>query len=560
MSGKAVGRAAADLPWLCPNTDSLLGLAENPAGLAGLAAADPALLAFLVRFASGPATALFPPDRLHSPTLPETAAAYLASTTGSWLDPALPIAGELRQFAGVAAEVARRLAVETGRVDPDRAEVAARLAPLGWCAVAAVSPEAATACRDDREFTGNPSGVQARLWGLDHDAVARRLAHRWRFPAWLATLSGTLRLPFAAGRLLVEDADLLAVVKLAVGEAESRVRPFGLTGGDDRDELLVQLGVDGGSPEQERPCPSRSASDAPQERRWRSGSDTLDPRRVPLLPNLLRMAAESRRRNGAALVVRLEDRVDELHRSAAKLAELAGDRLRDARLAGLAELAAGAGHEINNPLAVISGNAQRLLRTEPDTDRGDALRSIVRQAHRISGILRDLMQFARPPRPEPLRTAVADVVSAVRDELVPLAEERGVRIELANLPAGLIVDSDPKQARHALAAVVRNGIEAVDRDGWVRIGCESRIGTVAIVVEDSGPGLSAEAEEHAFDPFYCGRSAGRGRGLGLATAWQYARQNGGELTHATPPDGPTRFVLTLPTAVEESVTADRQTA
>ena len=67
---------------------------------------------------------------------------------------------------------------------------------------------------------------------------------------------------------------------------------------------------------------------------------------------------------------------------------------------------------------------------------------------------------------------------------------------------------------------------------------------VRFVVEDSGPGLTAEAAEHAFDPFFCGRQAGRGRGLGLPTAWRLARQNGGDVRHEPAPDGATRFVVT----------------
>src|SRR5262245_7851221 len=82
VPGKAVGRAAVDRPWLCPNTDSLIGLAEQPARLPGLSAADPALLAFLLRF--GPTTEnssafWITPDRFQSPALPETAAAYLSA-------------------------------------------------------------------------------------------------------------------------------------------------------------------------------------------------------------------------------------------------------------------------------------------------------------------------------------------------------------------------------------------------------------------------------------------------------------------------------------------------
>ena len=104
-----------------------------------------------------------------------------------------------------------------------------------------------------------------------------------------------------------------------------------------------------------------------------------NPHKVPLVANLLRMAAESRRRTGASLTARLEDRLDHLHGAIAQIGADADRRARDTKLAALAELAAGAGHEINNPLAVISGNAQRLFRTEPDSDRGEALQAIIRQ-------------------------------------------------------------------------------------------------------------------------------------------------------------------------------------
>jgi signal transduction histidine kinase len=266
---------------------------------------------------------------------------------------------------------------------------------------------------------------------------------------------------------------------------------------------------------------------------------------VPLLRPLLRTAAESRRRNGAALVLRLEDEIDALH--ARLKPDAAGEDVHAAKLSALAEFAAGAGHEINNPLAVISGHAQRLLRTEQDDDRADSLRAVVRQTQRIAGILREVMQFARPPEPTPGRVAVADLFDGVLDDLEPFAAERSVRLEAADADGEIAADAG--QLRLALAAVTRNGIEAAGPDGWVRLRTEATATDVRIVVEDGGPGLTAEVVTHAFDPFYCGRPAGRGRGLGLPTAWRLAKQNGGDLRHE-PTDGPTRFVFTFPLAGE----------
>jgi signal transduction histidine kinase len=268
------------------------------------------------------------------------------------------------------------------------------------------------------------------------------------------------------------------------------------------------------------------------------------------------MAAEARRRNGAAVVARLEDRLDDLHAAVADAARHADDRVRDARLAGLAELAAGAGHEINNPLAVIAGQAQRLLamaddaEREPDPDRDAAAAAIHRHALRAHGIIRDLMQFARPTRPDPRRFTLTELFAAVRGELADLAAGRSVRLELAEPAPELWADGDAGQLRRAVVAVARNGVEAAPSGGWVRIMCEADAGGVAVVVEDSGPGVDPAHRDSLFDPFFCGRAAGRRLGLGLPTAWRIARLNGGDVRFDPRANGPTRFVVTMPRAAE----------
>jgi len=548
-----VGRAAASLPWLCPNTDSLIRLAETPASLARPCATDPALLAFLLRFvppAPQPANDLFCSSALASASLPEAAASYLAHCSSGWVAPSAATR-RCHTLSDRAARFARLLAERTQRSAPDRAFGLAALAPLGWFAVAAVDAGAAAEPLHDSQTPPTPA-VQAAAWGCDQNALARRLANRWRFPDWLATALGNLNLPLAAARFVVADPDLFAVAQLAVLETERRTHTLGLTDAAERPTLLATLKLD----------------DADLDELWtRAVADAVpapaldpNPHKVPLVANLLKMAAESRRRNGAALVVRLEDRLDHLHAAVARAGDAADERARDAKLAALAELAAGAGHEINNPLAVISGNAQRLFRTEPEPERGEVLQTIIRQSQRIAGILRDLMQFARPPQPKPHRTAAADLLAAVRTDLAPLAAEKGVRLEVSSAPVDTFVRCDFAQIKHALVAVARNGIEAAGAEGWVRLGCsDGDDESVTFVIEDSGPGLSAASLEHCFDPFYCGRAAGRGRGLGLPTAWQFARRNGGDVRHEPVADGPTRFIVTVPRSVTLEF-VDRQSA
>lgn len=531
------GRLAADLPWLCPQTDSLIGLAEDPAALARLSAADPALLAFLLRVAPSEAFSL-DADRFLSHSVLDSARTLLGASASGWLSPHAAL--QVRHVAHRAGVFARRLAERTRALSPVAAEAVARLAPLGWYAVASVDGYAFAECLADPAFRLHPSRTQSTHWGLDHDAIARRLALRWRLPGWVASVVGNLSLPFRAGRVVAADADLFAVVQLAVQEAEAGLNDLGLTRGSDREELLRHLNV---KLDDEAFHPPGGLPEPP-------ASPALDPNphRVPLLPNLLKAAADSRRRNGAALVVRLETRVDELTRAVSDLSSQDGDRLRDAKLAGLAELAAGAGHEINNPLAVISSHAQRLSRTEPDADRAESLRTIIKQTQRIHALLRDMMQFARPPRPDRGRFLACEMLAAIRDEFAPVAASLDVKLDVDLPPADVWLEADAKQVRHTVGAVVRNGLEAAERGGWVRVACGSVAAGVEILVEDSGPGLTPEAADHAFDPFFCGRSAGRGRGLGLSTAWRFARQNGGDVRHEPSADGPTRFVVAVPRA------------
>ena len=555
MSGKAVGRTAAALPWLCPNTDSLIRLAETPATLAGPCDADPALLAFLLRFAppaAQPLSGLFCAASLTSASLPEAASTLLAATPEGWV-PGSQVAKRYRSLTIAAAPFARRLAEQTQRVCPDRAAAIVALAPLGWLAVAAVDAGAAAEPLHDPETPPLPT-VQTDVWGLDQNAIARRLANRWRMPEWIATGLGNLNLPLFAAQTVVADVGLFAVAQLAVQEAEQRGITLGLTHGASRSALLDELSLTEKMVE-ELWIASTPAVEEPQPL---SVFDP-NPHKVPLLPNLLKMAAESRRRNGAALVSRLENRLDDLHRTIAQLGGDVEERAREAKLAALAELAAGAGHEINNPLAIISGNAQRLSRTEPEPERGESLQTIIRQTDRIAGIIRDLMQFARPTRPKPRRSAAIEIVHAVRDELAPFAAEKGVCVQIESVPADAFIRCDYGQLKYAIAAVVRNGIEAAGRDGWVRIACREGDGELVIFeIDDSGPGLSDSARDHCFDPFYCGRSAGRGRGLGLPTAWQFVRQNGGDLRYEPAADE-TRFVLTVPRSLTLDF-LDRQSA
>jgi signal transduction histidine kinase len=215
----------------------------------------------------------------------------------------------------------------------------------------------------------------------------------------------------------------------------------------------------------------------------------------------------------------------------------------------LAEFAAGAGHELNNPLAVIVGRAQLLLsRFEEDPDATRSLRAIIAQAQRAARILRDLMYVARTPEPRPRPCQPEEVVRACLRDLQNEAETRGVRIVAESRDPGLRVWTDPEPLRQLADILTRNALEATPAGGLVQFQSGGDLKALRWSIHDSGRGISATEGAHLFDPFYCGRQAGRGLGLGLPRASRIIAQAGGELKWQSIPGVGTTFFVTLPVA------------
>jgi signal transduction histidine kinase len=270
------------------------------------------------------------------------------------------------------------------------------------------------------------------------------------------------------------------------------------------------------------------------------------------------VAVENLRRHEAPVQEQRERDFDQLHRAFEEQRSRETTWLQEQKLTALAEFAAGAGHEINNPLAVISGQAQYLLGHEPELVRQRALQTIVNQAQRIHQILNELMQFARPSRPQRQLVDVPHLVGEVVASLRDLAAQRHVQLVGLQGINGqpITLYADPRQIQTALASLLRNAIEAAPAEGWAGVRLETPAADrLELVVEDSGTGPAPGQREHLFDPFYSGRHAGRGRGLGVPTAWRLAREHGGEVRFDHLMNGPTRFVLSLPREVERTSSA-----
>jgi signal transduction histidine kinase len=250
--------------------------------------------------------------------------------------------------------------------------------------------------------------------------------------------------------------------------------------------------------------------------------------------------------NPESLLAFLESEAAQVRRQIAARRHLESEQLRRLKLQALAELAAGAAHEINNPLAVISGQAQHLLKSEESLERAKALERIIAQCKRIHGVLTDLMFFARPPQPQKRTVRVSKIVDGVLKGLGRLALERQIELKRGEVPPRLMLQADPDMLGRALTGLLANALEAAPTDGWTRLSVRSVAGAVEFLIEDNGPGLGPTEREHLFDPFFSGRSAGRGAGLGLSKVWRIAELHGGQVHFVSEPGQPTRFLLSLP--------------
>ncbi|HJN10211.1 MAG TPA: HAMP domain-containing sensor histidine kinase, partial [Pirellulaceae bacterium] len=233
--------------------------------------------------------------------------------------------------------------------------------------------------------------------------------------------------------------------------------------------------------------------------------------------------------------------------------------LETAKLDAMRELAYGASHEINNPLANISTRAQALLVGETDPERRRKLATINSQAFRAHEMISDIMLFAKPPRIDPISVDLVELTDEIMSELAEDAEEQGTELRRELQDKQISVLADRGHLAVALKALIRNSLEAIAMGGYIELtsrlisSTSSSRSQVEIVVRDNGPGVSADARSSMFNPFYSGREAGRGLGLGLSKCWRIITLHGGNISlDDTYSDG-ARFVICLPIGAVHSV-------
>lgn len=227
------------------------------------------------------------------------------------------------------------------------------------------------------------------------------------------------------------------------------------------------------------------------------------------------------------------------------------------RVGQLGEMVSGIAHEVNQPLTAIANYAsacRRLLQSGQATpeDLFEPLEKIAAQAERAGQVIRGLRALTRRQEEQRERLDVNQLVHGV----LPLVEfdtrQAGVRLRAHLDPDVPDVHGDAVQIQQVLLNLVRNALEAMSgarTSDRIDIVTASLAGMfVEIRVVDGGPGISAEAAAHLFEPFYTTKP--QGMGLGLSICQSIARAHGGELSYYVNENAGATFVLRLPIAAD----------
>lgn len=245
---------------------------------------------------------------------------------------------------------------------------------------------------------------------------------------------------------------------------------------------------------------------------------------------------------------RLRERRDEVETHLKALQQARLETIRSEKMASVGLLAAGMAHEIGAPLAGIIGYSGIMAEElADDPEKSDYLRRIAADAARIDRLVRDLLNYARPVKPEIERIDVREFL----EDLFSMLERQGafkrLETELSiedDLPALYL---DRHQLMQVLMNLVMNARDAMTDGGRLSISASCGEGeSVLFAVTDSGSGILPENMEKIFDPFFTTKEPGKGTGLGLAISARLVETFGGSLKAESSSGKGTTFYLKLP--------------
>ncbi|MBL7177824.1 MAG: PAS domain S-box protein [Desulfobacteraceae bacterium] len=251
----------------------------------------------------------------------------------------------------------------------------------------------------------------------------------------------------------------------------------------------------------------------------------------------LKRAEEALKKYSERLEQMVEERTKELKDAQEQL-------VRREKLAILGQLAGGVGHELRNPLGVISNAVYYLKMVMPDAEETikEYLETISEEVNRSTKIISDLLDFSRIKSVERKEIAVSDLgTQALEKQPVPENVKMATTIP-SDLPPVFV---DNKQINQVLLNLVTNACQAMPEGGKLSISAIAKQDKVHVSVTDTGSGISKENMEKLFEPLFTTKA--RGIGLGLAVSKNLVEANGGSIKVESEKGKGSTFTVILPT-------------
>ncbi len=239
-----------------------------------------------------------------------------------------------------------------------------------------------------------------------------------------------------------------------------------------------------------------------------------------------------------------------------ELQEAQEQLIQSEKLASIGQLAAGVAHELNNPISVMLGFSQAILRKLPEDDPlRKPLATIEREGLRCKGIIQNLLDFARRSKPSLQPTNVNEVLEAACALIEHQISLDNVVVTKGYDPHLPQVLADANQLQQVFVNIIINARDAMPQGGTLRLITRSLGDEVHIIFSDTGIGIPPENIKRIFDPFFTTKEVGQGTGLGLSVSYGIVEQHGGTIEVKSEVGVGTTFIVKLPVmqgkAVEE---------
>jgi PAS domain S-box-containing protein len=216
------------------------------------------------------------------------------------------------------------------------------------------------------------------------------------------------------------------------------------------------------------------------------------------------------------------------------------------KLAALGELSAGVAHEINNPLGVILGYTQLLLKLAPD--HKEDLKIIEKHTQNCKSVVSDLLSFSRKGSSEMSLVDINKVVDGVGKFLSNHSDFRNVEMTL-DLETGheLNIIGNEQELAQVIINLIINACHAVDKKGKIDIATKKTgQDKILILVKDDGKGVKKKYLSRIFDPFFTTKPVGQGTGLGLSVGYGIIKRHQGDIRVKNNEGKGTLFTIILP--------------